>query len=389
MRKILLVLVLFIVKAEAQSLPAGRQGSASGIADSLYATGNYAKAINYYSEEGSTNASLQIARAYNAIGNFEKAITQYKSVVEQNPDFQVASFELGKLLIKMEDYDEARKLFSKLTSAEKENPEYYYYLGEAFRELDQPASSLVAYKNAVEKDSTHLRSLFQLGKYFVVKQEKNEALFYIDKGLEFYPEDVAMVNLKALVLFNDASYEKAIPLFEMVLALGETKEYVYEKLAYCYYKQWGFEKAKANYRKMLEIDNNNSETYFKLAEVYRKNKQLDSAEINIREAMNIQKPIFAEGYSRLGGLARERNDLKSALEYYKLAHKEDPEDPTNYYQICTLVDRNYKDPKVKLEHYEKYLEKYGKSRLPFATYAASSAKKRISELKEEIHLNAE
>jgi len=365
------------------------QTSASAIADSLYATGNYSKAINVYAEEGSTTASLQIARAYNAIGNLEKAITQYKSVVEENPDFQIASFELGKLLIKTEDYNEARKLFTKLTSVEKDNPEYYYYLGEAFRKLDQEASSLVAFKNAVKKDSTHLRSLFQLGKYFVVKQEKNEALRYIDKGLEFYPEDVAMINLKALVLFNDNTYEKAIPWFEKVLELGETKEYVYEKLAYCYYKQWDFEKAKANYRKMLEIDDNNSDTYFKLAEAYRKNKQLDSAEINIREAMNIQKPIFAQGYSSLGSMARDRNDLKSALEYYKLAHHETPQDAIIYYQVCTLFDRLNKDPKLKLKYYEKYLEKYGKNKSRFDSYYSKMASERISQLKEEIHLNTD
>lgn len=382
MRKILIFLILFVAKAEAQS-------SASAIADSLYATGNYTKAINFYAEESSPNSSLQIARAYNAIGNFDKAIIEYKSVVEQNPDFQIASFELGKLLIKVEDYDEARKLFTKLTSVEKENPEYYYYLGEAFRELEQPASSLVAYKSAVEKDSTHLRSLFQLGKYFVVKQEKNEALKYLEKGLEFYPEDVAMINLKALVFFNDNAYEKAIPFFEKVLALGETKEYVYEKLAYCYYKEWDFEKAKANYRKMLEIDDNNSDIYFKLAEAYRKNKQLDSAEINIWEAMNIQKPIFAEGYSRLGSMARDRDDLKTALKFYKLAHKEDPKDPIGYYQICTLFDRLNKDPKLKLEYYEKYIEKYGKKKSRLDSYYSKMASERISQLKEEIHLNAD
>ena len=365
------------------------QISDSNIADSLYATGNYAKAINQYAQEGSVNSQLQIARAYNSIGNLEKAIAQYKSVVEENPELQIANFELGKLLIKTEEYDEARKLFTKLVGSGKDNPEYHYYLGEAFRQLDQPASSLVSYKRAIELDSTHLRSLFQLGKYFVVKQEKNEALKYIDKGLEFYPEDVSLINLKALVLFNDGAHEKAIPWFEQVLALGETKEYVYEKLAYCYYKEWEFEKAKENYRKMLELDDGNSDTYFKLAEAYRKNKQLDSAEIYIREAMIIQKPIYAKGYGLLGNLARERNDLEAALEYSKLAHEEDPENPIGYYHICTLVDRNYKDPKLKLQYYERYLEKFGENKSYHAIYYAKLAKKRISALKEEIHLNAD
>ena len=330
----ILIVLLSIVKA-------GAQPSALTIADSLYATGNYSKAINFYAKEGTANASLQIARAYTAIGNFEKAIVQYKSVVAQNPEMQIANFELGKLLIKVKDCNGARKCFSKLVTVEKDNPEYHYYLAEAFRELGQPSSGLVAYKKAVDRDSTHLRSLFQLAKYFIIKKEVGQALHYIEKGLRFYPDDVSLVNLKALALFNDSAYEKAIPWFEKVLALGETKEYVYEKPAYCYYKEWEFEKAKENYRAMLEIDDTNSNTYFKLAETYRKNRQLDSAEVFIKKGIDVQKPIFAKGYSLLGGLARERNDLKCALKYYKLAHKKDSGDAMGYFQIRTTVDQYY------------------------------------------------
>ncbi|MFT6994786.1 MAG: tetratricopeptide (TPR) repeat protein, partial [Maribacter sp.] len=92
---------------------------------------------------------------------------------------QIASFELGKLLFQVKDFDAARKLFSKLVAINNQNPEYHYYLGEVYRELEQPASSLVGYKNAVEIDSTHLRSLFQLGKYFTIKQERDNALRYV------------------------------------------------------------------------------------------------------------------------------------------------------------------------------------------------------------------
>ncbi|MRI00622.1 tetratricopeptide repeat protein [Kriegella sp. EG-1] len=384
MRKSLLIIfILLFVKVHSQTQ------SNSAIADSLYATGNYAKAINQYAANNTKTGSLQIARAYNAIGNFDKAIGQYQSVVGQNPDLQIASFELGKLLVKTKAYDEARKLFANLVSKAKDNPEYYYYLGEVYAQLEQPASSLVAYKKAVENDSTHLRSIFKLAKYFVVKQEKNEALKYIAMGLNFNPDDVALINLKALTLFNDNAYDKAMPLFEKVLELGETKEYVYDKLAYCYYKNWEFEKARANYRKMLEIDDGNSETYFKLAEAYRKDKVLDSAEVYIKEAMNIQKPVFAEGYARLASIAREREDYKTALNLYKQAHKEDPSDPVLYHNICTLVDRTSKVSKVKLEYYEKYLEKYGAIKTGYASYYSTMVAKRISQLKEEIHLNAD
>jgi tetratricopeptide (TPR) repeat protein len=351
------------------------------IADSLYATGSYTQAINAYAGLGTTNAGIQIARAYNAIGNYEKAISQYRAVLEIDTKKKLAQFELGKLLLKSKQYNEARKSFQQLVSATGDNPEYHYYLGEAHRNLDQPSSSLVSYKNAIQKDSTHLRSLFQLGKYFTVKGEKNQALKYINKGLLFYENDVALVNLKALVYYNDARFSDAIHWLEKVLELGEQKEFVYEKLAHSYYKEWEFEKAKTAYMELLKFNDMNSDYYYALAETYRKNKQVDSAELFIKRGMDIQRPVLGKGFMALSSLAREKDDLKLALEYLQLAVKEDPNDGMLYFRLCTLIDRYYKDPDLKLKHFEDYIGRFG-SEVP---YFSVMAKKRISELKEEIH----
>lgn len=351
------------------------------IADSLFATGNYTKAINAYASLGTVPAGLQIARAYNAIGNIDKAIAQYQAVLELDSEQQFARFELGKLLLKQKQFDDARKTFQLLVSIAGDNPEYHYYLGEAHRNLDQPSSSLVSYKNAIEKDSTHLRSLFQLGKYFTIKGEKNQALDYIEQGLRFYENDVALVNLKALAYYNDARFSDAIPWLEKVLALGEQKEYVYEKLAHSYYKEWEFEKAKAAYGELLKFNDTNSDYYYALAETYRKNKQVDSAELFVKKGMEIQRPILAKGYMALSGLAREKDDLQLALEYLQLAVREDPNDGMLYYRLCALTDRYYKDPKVKLRYYERYLDRFGAT----VPYFSETAKKRIAELKEQIH----
>ncbi len=363
------------------STGANAQSLVLKVADSLYAIGDYTKAINYYAEANTENSGLQIARAYNAIGNFDKAIAQYKNVVEKHPDWQIANFELGKLLLKAKEYNEARKLFSQLAGPTNKNPEYHYYLGEAYLELEQPASALTAYKKAVKSDSTHLRSLFRLGKYFTIKLERDQALKYVDKGLRFYENDVSLINLKALIYYNDNQYKMAIPWLQKILEFDETKPYVYEKLAYCYYKNGEFEKAKETYRILIGIDDQNSDTYFGMAEALRKNKQRDSAEIYIRKAMDVQRPIFAEGYSSLASLARERNDLKSALTYYKQAYKETPSDELLYFNICTVSDQLYKDPKTKLEYYGNFIKKFG-TKIP---YASKMAAKRVKELKEEIH----
>jgi len=69
MIKRLFVLILFIqLNAEAQS-------SALALADSLYANGNYSKAIDAYKKHSNQDEVYsKIAKSYIAIGNFGKAI---------------------------------------------------------------------------------------------------------------------------------------------------------------------------------------------------------------------------------------------------------------------------------------------------------------------------
>lgn len=373
MKIVILSILLFnLIQIQAQS---------TITADSLYATGDYTKAINAYAKEGTPKAGLQIARAYNAKGNFDKAIAQYEAVVEKTPALEIARFELGKLYLKKKQFDDARKRFTGLVAANKTNPEYLYHQGEAFRELGELPSSLVAYKKAIAIDSTHLRSLFQLAKFFVVSQENLQALPYIEQGLEYYPNDVSLLNLQALAHYNNNAYEQSILPFEKLLSLGEKKEHIYLKLADAYAKEWEFEKSKHTYRTLLQDDDENHEAYFGLGGVYAKTKMLDSAVINYKKAIAVQDPELDREYIALAEIARKQKDLKTALEYYKLAFSENQESMFVYYNVCTVADQYYQDPKVRLSYYENFEKKFDKKH----RYYSETVAKRIRELKEEIH----
>ena len=159
------------------------------------------------------------------------------------------------------------------------------------------------------------------------------------------------------------------------------KEYIYTKLAHCYFKNWDFDKAKETYRILLDIDDTNEEAYFNLGHVFFKNKELESAQYFIKKSIEVKEVSFEKEFATLGQIAREGNDLKSAVEYYRLSHKEDPSNIINYYQFCALADQYYKDPKIRLQYYENLIKMYGTKQQYFSEFAA----KRISELKEEIH----
>lgn len=377
MKYINLVLTIFI------SIICEAQIRSLNSADSLYATGNYIKAINEYAKDGSPKAALQIGRSYNAIGNFDKAITQYESLLSEHPELEIAKFELSKLYLKVKKYDLAKKLLIELIDTNPNNPEYFYVLGESFRENSLLDKSITNYKRAIQVDSTHLRSLFQLAKYYLVKREKDSVLHYSNMGLDFYPEDVALINLKALAYFNNDNFGSSVPYFEKLIELGEHKPFVYQKLGYAYFKTWEFEKAKKMYTSAIMMDSENPELYYELGHVFLKDRALDSAQVYFNQAIKIKKPYLAKEYESLAGVYRIQENLKEALHYYQLAHQEEPRNPTYYYQVCALNDQLSDNPEKKLEYYENFKKMYGKNR----PYISEMVAKRISELKSEIHFS--
>tara|TARA_R110002033_G_scaffold79931_2_gene130961 strand:+ start:31092 stop:32168 length:1077 start_codon:yes stop_codon:yes gene_type:complete len=352
------------------------------IADSLYRIGDYTKAINVYAKVNTPNANLQIARAYNVVRNYDKAMLQYEALVERDPKAQLARFELGKIYAKTRKSVKAQQLFEVLVSEYPNNPEYFYYLGSAYADLDSIPKSVQLFKSAIARDSTHLRSIYEVAKYYVSEQELDSVVKYADKGLNFYENDVAIINLKALALYNNDEFKAAIPLFEKMVALGETtKFYIFERLGNAYFKTEDLDNAIGNYKKSLFLDSENARVLFSLGNTFWKQQKLDSATVYIQQSIDVQLVVLDQEYQALGRLASEQKDYKTALKYYKLAHEEDPSNNIYYYQICVIADQYYKDPKVKLKYYEQLLEKYSNQN----NYFTNFTERRISELKEEIH----
>jgi len=373
-RTLLIFLVLLGIHLSAQN-------PALKIADSLYATGNYTQAINTYAGLATTNAGIQIARAYNAIGNYEKSVTQYRSVLAADDKQQLAQFELGKLLLKTNKALEAQKLFETLSLENPSNPEYHYQLGEGLQEQNDLDKSIPHYKQAIVADSTHLRSLFQLSRYYLVRRSKDSVITYTNQGLVLYPEDVSLLNLKGLAYFNNEEFRKAIPSFEKLVDLGERKTFLFMKLGMAYFKTWEFEKAKVMYQKAIALEEDNAAAYFELGQVFLKDRQLDSAKVYVEKAIVVQTPYLAEEYETLAAIERQKENLKGAFDYYVLAHKEDADIPRIYWQICALFDQMHSDASKKLVYYERFLTQHGTEQ----PYLSQMVQKRISELKEEIH----
>ena len=203
---------LFLILLVQYSI-AGAQSPALTYADSLYAVGNYSKAIHAYNQlpEISASTYLNIARSYKGLGNRKEALIHYKHATEKDTSRIVASVEYGKLLVASRKFQTADTIFSKLCQRFPENPEFFYQRGLALANIPRsiPADSLEiieemedsafsAFAKAVQLDSTHQKALYRMARH-ILRHERDyprvEQLCF--KALESAPENVEIIGLLA------------------------------------------------------------------------------------------------------------------------------------------------------------------------------------------------
>ena len=352
-------------------------------AENEFKKGNYTKAINLYSEIHTAKSQLQIARAYNALGNYDKAEKQYLEAIKLDTTLFVAQNELGKLYFKNSDFKKARMIYYRLFATDAPNPFYMYQLGLIEDAEGNPFQAIGLYKRSYNLDSTSIKNIYQIGKHHLIQRQLDSVHKYADIGLKMAPNSIDLNNLKALAYFNNGEKEPAIPYFEKLIELKQHKTYIYKNLAECYQFVWKYDEAFECYKKIVEIDNGDPEGYRGLGKLYWREKQYDSAKTNYKTAIEIQKVNFNTEYTALAQIALDEKDIKLAIDYYKKAYAQDD---TNYfalYHVCFYSDKYYEDSNYRLQLFEDFIYKF-----PNIKIYSDYAKKRISELKEEIHLAA-
>ncbi|NMH87207.1 tetratricopeptide repeat protein [Flavivirga algicola] len=369
-RTSLLLLLILSFKTEAQT-------SVLNIADSLYAYGNYSKAIEQYKTlENQSEVFDKIARAYTAIGNYDEALKYYKIKVEATPKNMLLKYEYAKLLSKTKKYETAAHVFNNLVSMDNKNPNYHYELGLVLEQL-KDSTAIHSFLSAYDLDQTYQKAIYKVAKYYLKKRKHQFVNKYIDKGLETYANNVKLIGLKAQNYYWQQYYRKAVIWFEKLIELGESSEFIHEKLSVCYYKIYEFEKAIEQRKLVLKYNKNDVASLYVIGTYYYELNDFINAEKYIKQFLASKDlPLDAE-YSKLANILNRQKKYSESIEILKKAIKENPDNKGTHFFLLVTKDAYYADLDTKLEMYNKFKKKYPSG------FHTEYIDRRISELREE------
>ncbi len=352
-------------------------------ADSLYAHGNYSQAIEVFKVcENQNEVYEKIAKSYLALGNYDEALKNYDSALNAFPENALIKYDYAKLLSRSKKLNDAAVLLSELVYLDYKNPNYHYELGLVFEKLGD-STAMHRFHSAYDLDQTHQKAIHKIARYFLVKRNHDASLRYIYKGLESYANNAELISLKALNYYWKQDYEESSVWFEKLLDLGESSQFIHEKLSFCYAEQLLYEKAIVHAHRAVDYDPKDATNLYILGHLYEKIDDYAAAEKWITEALNIMDHPLNVEYTKLAGVLNYQKKYKEAIAALQKAVKENPMDEAAQFFLVRTKDEYYADKNSKIKIYQVYIDKFPKSM--YIPYASN----RLRELKEEKFLKSD
>ena len=160
---------------------------------------------------------FKISKLLNDLGKKDESIEMLKTLIKQKPELYEPGKMLGDLLLEKENFKEAIYAYTQAIKADLEQPEAYYNLGIAYARMNEFSFAKECFLKGVEIDSnlynayyrlgqisllyrdineaehfflqsmygeTEIKSFYQLAKIYMMKNDKQKAIMFLNKATE-------------------------------------------------------------------------------------------------------------------------------------------------------------------------------------------------------------
>jgi len=361
------------------------------IANIYQKVGDNSKAIKYYNKafilKPTDKIKEQLGKSYQSIGNPDKAIQLYNEVLHTNPNNLLLKYNLAKLYMSEKKVEKAIELFNELSKKDSLNPNYQFQLGVAYEKLGKSgfANSANSFLKAYKIDSLHLKSIYNLAKFYRKLKFKDSATLFINKGLKINPKSINFNQLKANDAFLNKKFDTALVYLKKLEDLNFKTMFTYKMYGLTYLNMKNFDKAEEYFIIAQRIDFKDASVTYNLGLVEKEMKNFKKAEMSFLMSIYYQKPKLDKNYYQLGLMQLEQKEIKRALLSFEKGLKDNWKNYQLLFQLAMTSDDYYKDKKIALQHFEKYIESFSDRDKESTLYA----KQRVKEIKKTLFMNGE
>ncbi len=241
---------------------------------------------NPYSEVG----WHQLGKQYLSVNDNKKALTAFDFSIISDDTFIGAYFEKGKVLEKLERYQEAIENY--LLTIQLDDPTSFAYLriGKCYEKLNNESMAIQYYYKTVHEDPL------------------------LDKGWQAITDHY----------YSLKNYQKALYYTNKAITIDGTNASYWKRYAQINYKLKFYEEAERGYQKIIELGNYELTTWLKRSDILLQLGEIDAAIQNLLKGLEFY-PENAEIEFRLAGLYYLINDIQKGQYHLINALQEEKE----------------------------------------------------------------
>jgi len=317
------------------------------IANAMYQNRNVTEAksiLETYSNN--QNAKILLGKIYFDENNLEKAREIFFEFPKTTENSDVLNYQ-GLFALEDMNFVEAIKCFSKATAIDKNNPIYFYNLGNAYFFNGWMEESQKAYSQAIYLSPDNMDYRYALAYLYYEIQSFDKCKKEVDAILSTCTQHNQARILQALLLNNDKEYMQAKTLLEENIRNGYEDDFTLVSLGKTYNNLDMFEKAEKTLSKVLERNPQNLNCISDLADVYIKQKNFDKA-LELAQKTIELNPNYIYGYVLGARIAYLKEDYEKTKEFAQEALSLDMNCSEGYYYLA-LVRFNEEDYEEAIE----------------------------------------
>jgi len=202
------------------------------------------------------------------------------------------------------------------------------------KQIDDEA--LTYLRKGIEVYPNYSSIFVEMARIYDRKKQYDSAIKYNKLALNLSPNDFTANNNLGSVMLTAGRYRDAIPYFMLAMQYNPNFKYAYLNIARCYTQLKQYDSAIINFRKLLEFEPQNMEVYQEIGTSFFMRQIYDSAEYYYKIILKA-KPDDANTINNIGAILLNTKRYAEAAGYFKRSIQLNP----TYFNAYSNLSRAY------------------------------------------------
>lgn len=335
-------------------------------------------------DSGNRTIAYTLGKSYAFLGRDEQAGKLFQHLFDQDSSDIAAAVQLGEIYRERGEFQNGREIYRFLAHRDSTNAWYLRQRGFCEEQCGDTTAAMVSFRKSFQINPYDIRTALQLSRLYLQGKQPDSALRVVDTCLGLHPRHTGLAVRKGDILFDQKKYREAQKEFSFAAEMGDSSGRTLRKLGRSCFFSGDYLKTRAVLEQAARRDSSEATMYFYLGVACRELGDFPASVKYLREAIKLSIPEYlSDFYTQLAAGYESSQQFPQALHAYKKALDLEPKRKELLFYVASVYDQFYKDRKVPLFYYRKFLETGKNADDRLLDYAED----RIRQLTAELHFH--